>query len=188
MEEKGATYGLKLSKQRCEYLDTRDETANRINFRNGTYVRQVSETKYLGCMLNEKANNQREINKRIGSLYAVYTNLDPYWKNLSIPCKEKLITYDAIIKAKLLYGLDSAQINDTFWDHRLEPIYTKGLRNILRMQPWIDEVTGHPMHPSDDELFKKANARFGIRPNAYPKKIVPLQEHYRRQRCNIVRN
>ena len=36
-------------------------------------------------MLNDKANVQREINRRISDVYHTYKRLDPYWKNGAIP-------------------------------------------------------------------------------------------------------
>ena len=99
----------------------------------------------------------------MADVYRTYKRPDPYWKNLSIPCKEKLLVHEMIIRAKLFYGFETAQINDTVFTHRIDPFYKKGLRNILRMQPNIDEITGNPVYPSDEKLYDKANAMFGIR-------------------------
>ena len=55
-------------------------------------------------------------------------------------------------------------------------------RNILRMQPKIDEITGNPIYPSDEKLYDKANAMFGIRKKSFPKRIVPPKEYYNKQR------
>ena len=184
VEKEGRRYGLKLNKGKCEALNT--EGSEEIKFGNGKTVKRVTESSYLGCRLNDKANIQRELNKRLADVYRTYKRLDPYWKNLSIPCKEKLIVHEMIIRAKLFYGFESAQVNDTVFTHRIDPFYKKGLRNILRMQPKIDEITGNPVYPSDEKLYDKANAMFGIRKKASPKRIVPPKEYYNKQRYKLV--
>ena len=37
--------------------------------------------------------------------------LEDYWKHSDCPLREKLITYDAVIRSKLMYGLESAHLN-----------------------------------------------------------------------------
>ena len=79
--------------------------------------------------------------------------LDLYWRNPQIPCRDKLITYDMIVKSKLCYGLESAQINDTVFSHRIDPFYKTGLRKFCWMQPQIDPITKKPKYPSDEALY-----------------------------------
>ena len=55
---------------------------------------------------------QKEVNKRIAECMATLKKLDPYWLKGDGSVKQKLIVFDAVIRAKLMYGLESAQIND----------------------------------------------------------------------------
>ena len=71
--------------------------------------------------MNDKANPQRAINRRIHDVEETVKTLDLYWKNGAIPCKEKLIVYDVIVRSELFYGLESAQINDSVFKARIDP-------------------------------------------------------------------
>ena len=56
--------------------------------------------------------------------------LDPVWKHMDNPVRWKLIIFDAVIKSKLMYGLESAQINEA-QKKKLDVFQLKGLRKIL---------------------------------------------------------
>ena len=73
----------------------------------------MNEVKYLGCMINDKGDPRKEVRKRISECMCIMKKLDNFWKHTNNPNKWKLITYNAIIKTKLMYGLESAQLNDS---------------------------------------------------------------------------
>ena len=83
-------------------------------------------------MLNDKGDPKKEVSKRISECMAILNKMDPCWKHLENPTKWKLRIYDAVIKTKLLYGLESVQLNDSL-KKRLDAFQLKGLRKILRM-------------------------------------------------------
>ena len=68
--------------------------------------------------------------------------------------------YDMIIRSKLFYGLETAQVNDSVFISRIDPFYKKELRYILKMQPNMER--GHIKYSRDDELYYKANFMRGI--------------------------
>ena len=39
--------------------------------------------------------------------------MDDLWKHTGNPTRWKLIVYDAVVKSKLMYGLESVQLNDS---------------------------------------------------------------------------
>ena len=122
-EDEGEPHGLKLNKDKCEAIPSQGTT--RIKFADGKLVKQVTETKYLGCELNDKANVQREADRRLSEVYETWKQIKPYSRNGSIPCKEKLRVYDMIVRIKLFYGLDTAQINYSVFISRMYPFYRK---------------------------------------------------------------
>jgi hypothetical protein len=63
-------------------------------------------------MLNDRGDPKREVNKRIGECYITWKKLETYWKHSDCSVKQKLIVYDAVIRTKLIYGLESVQVND----------------------------------------------------------------------------
>eukprot|EP00959_Pyramimonas_sp_CCMP1952_P195106 4079842-Pyramimonas_sp.AAC.1 len=63
---------------------------------------------------------------------ALLKKLDALWLHSDCPKRFKLLALDAVIRAKLLYGLESAQLNASVVDH-LNAFQLKGQRNILRL-------------------------------------------------------
>ena len=76
IELEGGKYRLKLNKNNCELINIHQD--ERINFMDGTPVPRSKETKYLGCMLNDRGDSKREVNKRIGECYITWKN----WKHI----------------------------------------------------------------------------------------------------------
>eukprot|EP00975_Prorocentrum_lima_P013635 2900279-Prorocentrum_lima.AAC.1 len=64
---------------------------------------------------------------------ATWKRLKVFWLRSDCPRKFKLQVYHAVVRAKLMYGLESLQLTST---HRntLDVFYLKGLRQILGMQ------------------------------------------------------
>ncbi len=52
-------------------MSTRQEGS--IKFRNGTLVGKRNEARYLGCMINDKGDTTKEINKRISECHLTWT-------------------------------------------------------------------------------------------------------------------
>ena len=60
----------------------------------------------------------------------ILKRLDIYWLHANPSVKEKIQVYDSIIRSKLLYGLESAPMNEST-KHELDIFQLKGLRKIL---------------------------------------------------------
>lgn len=75
-------------------------------------VLKTNEAKYLRCMLSDKGDPDRELSKRISATLPTCKKLEISWKSKDCPVDWKLLVYDAVVKAKLLYGLESVQVND----------------------------------------------------------------------------
>ena len=80
-----------------------------------------------------EGNMNRELNKRIASTMLTLKRLDIYWRHSNCPVRTKLITADAVIRAKVLYGLDSAQLNEPHLK-RLDFFQLKIFRKILKLK------------------------------------------------------
>ena len=70
---------MKLNKKKCEAMCVRGN--DRIKFKCGAPVPPHDESKYLGCMLNDKRDPKREINKRIAECYITWKRLADFWKH-----------------------------------------------------------------------------------------------------------
>ena len=56
-----------------------------------------------------------------------------YWKATKANQRWQLIIYDAIIRSKLLYGLEALQLTEAM-SKKLDTFQLKGLRQILRLE------------------------------------------------------
>ena len=102
---------MTLNKTKCEALCIRGK--REIKFADGTPVKQCDESKYLGCLINDKGDPTREVNKRISDCYLTWKRLAEFWKHSDCTTHMQLGIYDAVIRSKLIYGLESVQLNDS---------------------------------------------------------------------------
>ena len=109
IEVEGGRYGMKLNKDKCEV--TTFGGRPRIKFQDGSLVKIKDEVKYLGCTLNRSCDAAREVSHRICQCMIVLKRLDLFWGHSNCSLRQKLIAYDAVIKSKLIYGMESAQLN-----------------------------------------------------------------------------
>ncbi len=79
-------------------------------FSDGTPTKRKDEVKYLGCMINQESNYKIELGKRIRETMETLNKLNVFWLHSNCSMKFKLIAADAVIRAKVMYGLDSAQL------------------------------------------------------------------------------
>jgi hypothetical protein len=108
-------------------------TAANVHFQDGQAVVRKSEVKYLGCYLNQDCDTKRELNQRISNCMAIMKKMDLFWRHSDCPVRLKLTTLDAVIRSKLLYGLDAVNLKEPE-KKRLDAFQLKGLRKIMHMQ------------------------------------------------------
>ena len=107
IEIEGANYGLRLNKKKCEYLHFGE--ARPVYFNDGTKVPQKHEVKYLGCNLNDKGDPEMEINKRRKECVIMLNKLHVFFYNTDNTVARKIRMFDAILRAKMMYGLETLQ-------------------------------------------------------------------------------
>ena len=129
IEDIGLIYGLKLNKRKCELLTT--ERDPNIHFQDGTKIQKKDTVKYLGCNINKEGNCREEIGKKIANAMATLQKLHIFWRRSNCPIAYKIIALDATIRAKVLYGMDSLQLNEP-QIKRLEKIHLQAMRKILK--------------------------------------------------------
>ena len=79
IEKLGSTYGLKLNKDKCEYIKFGE--ASRVKFSDGTPVPLRHEVKYLGCKLNDEGDPRQEISKRMQDCMIALNKLHVFFYN-----------------------------------------------------------------------------------------------------------
>jgi len=121
---------MRLNKKKCEFLSI-GETGP-VQFSNGHKLHPVDEVKYLGCMLNNKGDGKREVTKRKADSMAMLNRLHISFRDGDSSTKRKLQVYNAVIRAKLMYGLESIMLNQSVLK-ALDAFQLKGLLTILKV-------------------------------------------------------
>ena len=93
-------------------------------------LKGVDAAMYLGNKLNKKASIKEEITHRMQQVTSTWNRLHVYWKTSEASKKWQLLAYDAIIKSKLLYGLETAEVG-TAELNRIDAFQIRGIRKIL---------------------------------------------------------
>ena len=61
--------------------------------------------------MNDEADAAKELNKRKADTYMTWKRLFEFWRHGNCEVKDKIIVHDAAIRAELMYGLESLQLN-----------------------------------------------------------------------------
>ena len=128
IETEGAKYGMKLNRSKCEVLGFGEFSA--IKFQDGTLVKRKEEVKYLGCLLNDRGDNHKEIINRIAVCTGILNRMHIFFRHGDCSIRVKLSVYDAVIRSKLMYGLETTALNSSCLK-RLDAFQMKGLRKIV---------------------------------------------------------
>ena len=173
IEREGAKYGMRLNKGKCEVMHN-SNVAN-VHFADGTPVPRKDEVRYLGCHLNQTSDSTREVNSRICMCMATLRRLDLFWRHSNCTAALKLHVMNAVVRAKLLYGLESAQLSDTHVA-KLNTFQLKGLRKILHMKTTFVERAN-----TNQLVIQKANETLGE--GGRGKRLELFSEAYKQSRA-----
>ena len=186
VQKEGGKYGLLLNLNKCELIRiARNNDLNetdKVTFINNEKVKEVTSAKYLGCWLNDKGDPAREVKQRITICMTILKRLDIYWLHANPSAKHKLLVYDAIIRSKLLYGLESTAMNSTV-KHSLDIFQLKGLRKILNIKTTFVDRTQDSERvytQMQDEIHRKTTV--GKR----EKLIKPYSKIYEEQKSKLL--
>ena len=107
--------------------------------------------------MNAKANIREEVSSRIRKVSKTWYKLNEYWKAANASKKWKIIVFDAVIKSKLLYVLETAELTRSLMN-KIDAFQIRGLRRILKMQ-----------HPYHDRTATKLEVQENCNIEAYRK-------------------
>ena len=102
----------------------------RVKFADNTPVPMKSEARYLGCWLNNKGDPTRELRIRMTQTIAIWKKLKLYFLHADDTYNFKIQVYNAIVRSKLLSGLESVELN-TSAKEKLDVFHRRGLRQIF---------------------------------------------------------
>ena len=91
-------------------------------------LNRVEETTYLGHQIKQEMDVQHEIQHKMHQTLKTWFKLDTFWKTTVCSPRWKLQVYDAIIRNKLLYGLETVHLTQ---QKKVNAFQFRGLRKIL---------------------------------------------------------
>ena len=159
IEKEGEKYGMKLNKEKCELITT-DSTAN-VHLDNKQQIKKTRKATYLGCEIGIKTTNTEELNSRIAKTMATMKKLDLFWRHSNCPTHIKIYTADAVLRTKLLYGIESTQLTESC-QNKLETFQMKVMRKILKIDStYINRQNSHRhiMHTANEKLKQEGKTK-----------------------------
>ena len=69
------------------------------------------DTTYFGAQLNSKCDINKDINLKLGSATNIWRKLDKLWKGTNNRLRDKLNIYNAVVRSKVAYSLETAPVN-----------------------------------------------------------------------------
>ena len=181
IEEEGASLGLRLNKNKCELLIGGTALPDRpICFPDCFTLAPVTEAKYLGCFLNYKTAGALEPNKRIAACMTILKRLDNFWLYSNCDIRRKLLVFNAVLRSKLLYGIESLHLTQASI-RAIDTFHKTGIRKILGWLTTYGQILeGAERTNNNEELYKIANYRLCFdAPATAP--LVPLSENHKHQ-------
>ena len=150
IEMESSYYGLKLNYNKCVNLTTNRKTST-IKYRDGSKVPRSHRAVYLGTLLTDTVDNSAEIHNRMAMAMVTFQKLQLFWDKANTTTAWKLRVYNAIIKTKLLYSLETIQLTKSELS-KIDAFHMKGLRRILKIpSTYIDRTQ------TNDVVLQKAN-------------------------------
>ena len=89
---------------------------------------------YLGVTLHADGGVKRELNRKLGAVWADFSKLARLWNHAPLPKDRRLRIYKAVVVSRLLYGLSTAWLNAAEL-RRLQGFHCRCLRRILGIAP-----------------------------------------------------
>ena len=97
-----------------------------------------------------------------------------FWRHSNCQAAFKLRVLDAVIRSKLVYGLETAQLNDSHLS-KLDVFQLKGLRKILRMQTTFVNRAN-----TNEKVYQEANDR--LEQEGVKKRLQKFSQAYQKSR------
>ena len=100
-----------------------------IKFGDGKAVPSEKAAIYLGAEIRADNIIRTEIQRRMATCIVTWNKLHLFWRHSNTPIRTKLIVFDAVVRSKLVYGLETVRMT-TAQLNRINAFQLKGLRQI----------------------------------------------------------
>ena len=179
IESNAAYYGLNFNQTKCVSMSF--NTNGHPSFSNGVNIPSAQDTPYLGSNISATHDVKKDVSARIGSCFAILSRMQSFWSKSNCPTKFKLDVFDAVIRSKLVYGLDVVQLPQSLLN-KLDAFQLKGLRKILKLNTTFINRGNTNKH-----VFELANN--AKNPKEIPgKHIKPFSEYISNKQENLLKH
>ena len=135
-------YNLYLNKEKCQLLITNDNHQE-VTFPDRTPVKKQDSIKYLGTVFSATLDVGMITKQRIMEASQTMRLLMPLWTDNHIPTAWKLVVFNAIIRSRIFYTLETVELTPSH-QKILDTLYYRGLRKLLhKPATYIDRAWTH---------------------------------------------
>ena len=172
------TYNLSLNKEKCQLLVTNDLNCP-VYFPDRTLVAKHDSIKYLGVTFHAKLDMGYILRQKLSEAAQTMRILAPLWSDSQITPAWKLTVFNAIIRTRIFYTLETLQITPS-QQKKLDTLYYRGLRRILKKpSTYIDRTWTH------ERLLQTANQITRPMRQMRPRHI-PFSTYYIQRRIQLL--
>ena len=121
-------YGLCLNKNKCVAIQMNNDGS--VHFDNQEPLPKRFETTYLGNEISREANIWHEILNKMQEIRKTWFRLLPYWKATNANLKWQLLIFDAVMKSKIIYCLETVHLTQAMMK-KIDAFQLRWLRKFL---------------------------------------------------------
>ena len=126
-------YNMELNLDKCINI-TINRKQSSVKYVDGTLVPRKKTAMYLGTTLTDTVDNHNEIMNRLTACTRTADRLKLFWNKANTTVKWKIQVFHAIVRSKLLYGLETLQLSVAD-QNRINSFQIKSYRRILHIPP-----------------------------------------------------
>ncbi|KAI5707563.1 hypothetical protein M8J77_011831 [Diaphorina citri] len=135
-----AKYGLDINSKKTKFMAiSKSNIANANITINNQPIERVTQSSYLGTIINENWDNSQEVRSRIAKATAAFNKMSKIFKSHDLTISTKVRLLKCYIFSILLYGVESWTLNENT-TKKLEAFEMWLYRRILKIS-WIEHVT-----------------------------------------------
>ena len=171
-------YNLQLNNEKCQLLVTNDLGCP-VHFPDGTQVKKHDTIKYLGATFHAKLDMSFIMRQKTSEAAQTLRVLAPLWTDPQITTVWKFTVFNAIIRTRIFYTLETLEITPS-QQRKLDTLYYRGLRKVLKKpSTYIDRTWTH------DRLLRTANQITRGQRHERPRHI-PFSQYYHQRRIQLL--
>ena len=165
LSNNAAKFGLRISSEKSKIMQTGPVHQPPTINCNGVPLECVEKFTYLGSVIANDGDSEKDVRTRMGMGYSTFRRLNPIWRDKQLTLKIKIRLYKSLVLTTALYGSETWK--DTAAVRKLtDPFHTKCLRKILNIS-WKDRITNVEVYrrteetPLSNKIFTKRTSFAG---------------------------